>query len=48
MFWPTLVDWAVLFGSLGFFAVMFLIFVRLVPSISMFETRGLAIEERER
>jgi molybdopterin-containing oxidoreductase family membrane subunit len=47
-FWPTGWDWAVMFGSLGFFAVLFLLFVRLLPSISMFETRELALEEAGR
>ena len=47
VFWPTLVDFAVLFGSVGFFSFMFLLFVRLVPSVSMFEVRELAIQERE-
>ncbi len=48
VFWPTLWDYAVLFGSLGLFAVMFLLFVRVVPAVSMFETRELAMQERER
>jgi Ni/Fe-hydrogenase subunit HybB-like protein len=47
-FWPTAWDYAVLFGSLGLFAVMFLVFVRLVPTAPMFEVRELAMEERER
>lgn len=38
---PTLWDWLLLFGSLGFFALMYLLFVRLVPSVSMHELRHL-------
>ena len=39
MFYPTLWDFAFLFGSLGLFFVLYLAFVRLVPVISMFELR---------
>ena len=47
-FWPTGWDYAVLAGSLGLFVVMFLLFVRLLPTASMFEVRELAMEARER
>jgi molybdopterin-containing oxidoreductase family membrane subunit len=40
-FIPTLWDWLLLFGSLGFFALMYLILVRLVPAVSMHEVRHL-------
>ena len=46
-FMPTVWDWMLLFGSLGFFALLFLIFVRAVPSVSMHETRHLLHEEKE-
>ena len=45
-FQPTGWDWAILAGSIGAFVVMFLLFVRLVPVVSMFEMRELALEER--
>jgi molybdopterin-containing oxidoreductase family membrane subunit len=45
-FWPTFWDYAVMAGSVGFFVFMFLIFVRVIPSVSMFETRELAMQER--
>jgi Ni/Fe-hydrogenase subunit HybB-like protein len=45
LFFPTFWDWSMLFGSLGLFAFMFLIFVRLVPSVSMHEVRHLLHEE---
>ncbi len=45
IFHSTLWDWTVMFGSLGLFAVMFLVFVRVLPSVSMFETRELAMQE---
>jgi molybdopterin-containing oxidoreductase family membrane subunit len=45
-FWPTFWDYAVMAGSVGAFVFMFLIFVRIIPSVSMFETRELAMQER--
>ena len=41
LFFPTAWDWSLLIGSLGFFALLFLIFVRIVPSVSMHELRRL-------
>ena len=45
-FTPTVWDWTVLAGSIGAFVVMFLLFVRIIPAVSIFEVRELAIEER--
>ena len=33
LFHPTFWDWLLLFGPLGFFAFLFLCFVRLVPAV---------------
>lgn len=44
---PTVWDWLITFGSLGFFMFLFLIFVRLIPVVSMHEVRGLIAEEVE-
>jgi molybdopterin-containing oxidoreductase family membrane subunit len=41
----TFWDWSFLIAPLGFFAFLFLIFVRLVPSVSMFDVRELAHKE---
>lgn len=41
---PTRWDWAVLTGSIGFFIVCFLLFVRLLPMIPIFEMRKLIHE----
>ena len=46
-FMPTIWDWTLLAGSLGFFALMFLIFCRAVPTVSMYETRKLVHEDKE-
>jgi len=47
VFVPTFWDWALLAGTLGFFAFLFFSFVRLVPAVSMHEVRQLAHEETE-
>jgi Ni/Fe-hydrogenase subunit HybB-like protein len=44
---PTVWDWLITLGSLGFFMFLFLIFVRLVPAVSMHEVRDLIAEEIE-
>jgi molybdopterin-containing oxidoreductase family membrane subunit len=41
---PTRWDWAVLLGTVGLFTVCFLLFLRLVPMIPIFEMRKLAHE----
>ena len=46
-FWPSIVDWMILFGSLGVFTTAFLLFVRVIPSVSMFEMRALVVEEQD-
>jgi Ni/Fe-hydrogenase subunit HybB-like protein len=45
-FTPTFWDWATLAGSLGTFALLFLLFVRFLPVISMSEMRRLNEETR--
>lgn len=38
-YWPTVWDWLLLLGSIGVFVAMFLLFVRLLPVLSVFELR---------
>ena len=45
--WATPVDWMILVGTLGLFTTLFLVFVRLIPSVSIFEMRELVIDERD-
>ena len=45
LFIPTIWDWLLLFGSLGLFALMFLVFVRIFPAVSIHEVRGLIQEQ---
>jgi Ni/Fe-hydrogenase subunit HybB-like protein len=44
---PTRWDWAILAGTIGFFMLCFLLFVRLVPMIPIFEMRKLVHELKE-
>jgi molybdopterin-containing oxidoreductase family membrane subunit len=44
-FIPTRWDWITLAGSIGFFVFLFLLFVRFLPAISIFEMRQLIREE---
>jgi len=39
VYYPTQWDWAVLAGTLGFFLLLMTLFVRTLPSISIFEVR---------
>jgi len=46
LFAPTVWDWATLAGSIGTFALLFLLFLRFLPAISMAELRKAAAEDR--
>jgi molybdopterin-containing oxidoreductase family membrane subunit len=41
MYYPTIWDWATFIGSIGLFFTLFLLFIRYLPMISIFEMRGL-------
>ena len=45
MYSGTIVDYAVLAGSIGLFVCLLFIFVRFLPMISIFEMRGLVHEQ---
>lgn len=47
MYMPSFWDWATLFGSIGLFAALLFLFIRLLPMISIFEMREL-LEESKR
>jgi molybdopterin-containing oxidoreductase family membrane subunit len=47
MFRPTLWDWGTLFGSVGLFLTLLLLFIRFLPMISISEVRELVREKRE-
>ena len=41
MYYPTSWDWATFIGTIGLFFTLFLLFIRYLPMISIFEMRGL-------
>jgi molybdopterin-containing oxidoreductase family membrane subunit len=45
MYYPTFWDCATLLGTIGFFTFCFLLFVRVLPAISIFEMRELVHEQ---
>lgn len=45
MYYPTVWDWATFIGTLGLFFTLILIFVRVLPAISIFEMRTLVPTE---
>ncbi|MFB3813204.1 MAG: NrfD/PsrC family molybdoenzyme membrane anchor subunit [Terriglobales bacterium] len=47
MYVPTRWDWATFFGTIGFFLAAFLLFVRVLPMITIFEMRHLVHETTE-
>jgi molybdopterin-containing oxidoreductase family membrane subunit len=40
-FRPTVWDWGIYIGTIGFFCMMMFLFIRLLPMISVFELREL-------
>jgi molybdopterin-containing oxidoreductase family membrane subunit len=46
MYWPTRWDIALFAGTIGLFLTLFLLFIRFLPMISIFEMRTLVAEER--
>lgn len=43
-YYPTFWDWATLFGTIGLFAALFFLFIRVLPMISIHEVQELAHE----
>ena len=39
--WGSVIQWAIVFGSFGWFGLLFLIFVKLFPCVSMYEVKEL-------
>jgi molybdopterin-containing oxidoreductase family membrane subunit len=46
MYYPTIWDLGILFGSMGFFMVLFLLFTRSLPVIAIAELRELVHREK--
>ena len=47
MYVPTIWDWATLFGSVGLFLTLMILFIRFLPMISISETRRLIAEKKK-
>jgi Ni/Fe-hydrogenase subunit HybB-like protein len=47
MYFPTKWDWATYIGTIGFFILCFLLFIRVLPAISIFEMRELVHDTEE-
>jgi len=37
--WPSFVQWGMVLGSFGWFGLLFMLFCKLVPSVSMYEVK---------
>ena len=44
--WPSMVQWAIVFGSFGWFGLLFLVFVKVFPSVSMYEVKEMVYHRR--
>jgi Ni/Fe-hydrogenase subunit HybB-like protein len=44
--WGSMVEWAIVFGSFGWFGLLFLIFVKVFPSVSMYEVKEMVFHRR--
>ncbi len=44
--WPSIVQWAIVFGSFGWFGLLFLVFVKVFPSVSMYEVKEMVFHRR--
>lgn len=48
MYYPTVFDWTMFIGTIGFFLTLLLLFIRVLPVISIFEMRELVPESESR
>ncbi len=46
VFWPTVTSWMIVIGSFGWFGLLFLIFVKMVPSVSMYEVKEMVYHRK--
>ena len=46
MYYPTVWDWMTFVGTIGMFIVLFFLFIRFLPMISIFEMRTMAPEAK--
>jgi Ni/Fe-hydrogenase subunit HybB-like protein len=46
MFYPTVVDFGIMIGSFGLFFTLFLLFIRFMPMIAIWEVKGVVNDQR--
>lgn len=46
VFWPTVTSWLIVLGSFGWFSLLFLIFVKIFPSVSMYEVKEMVYHRK--
>ncbi|NOY62600.1 MAG: polysulfide reductase NrfD [Gammaproteobacteria bacterium] len=44
--WPSVVQWGIVFGSFGWFGLLFLTFVKIFPSVSMYEVKEMVYHRK--
>jgi len=44
--WGTIIEWGIVFGSFGWFGLLFLVFVKVFPSVSMYEVKEMVFHRR--
>jgi molybdopterin-containing oxidoreductase family membrane subunit len=44
--WPSLVQWGIVFGSFGWFILLFMVFCKVFPSVSMYEVKEMVYHRR--
>ena len=44
--WPSWVQWFIVLGSFGWFGLLFLVFVKIIPSVSMYEVKEMIFHRR--
>jgi len=44
--WGSIVEWGIVFGSFGWFGMLFLIFVKVFPSVSMYEVKEMVFHRQ--
>ena len=44
--YPSIIQWGIVLGSLGWFGLLFLIFVKVFPSVSMYEVKEMVYHRR--
>ena len=45
--WPSIVQWSIVFGSFGWFGMIFLIFCKIFPMVSMYEVKEMIFHQKQ-